>query len=82
MKLKLKTFGGKTPLIYATNKCQHITIYIIIYKSVDFKIFFLYNLCFIYRFYSINFYIFYATKVSISIISTPTIFMSMKLAFL
>ena len=36
MKLKLKTFGGKTPLIYATNKCQHITIYIIIYKSVDF----------------------------------------------
>ena len=29
--------------------------------------FLLYDLCFIYRFYSVNFYISYATKVSISI---------------
>ena len=79
-KFKLNT-RGKILLIHATNKCHWIKVHILTYKPSGSYVYFLYDLSFIYRFYSVNFYVSYATKISTSTVSTPTIFMSMKVAF-
>ena len=75
----MKFIWKKVHLIGATNKCHHIIVHIVIYKLIDFYVFFLYALCFLYRFCSVSLYISYVSIVSISTISTPTIFMLVKI---
>ena len=66
IKFKLNKLGKNS-----SNSCNQqmspYYIHIVTYKLGGSQVFLLYDLCFIYRFYSVNFYISYATKVSISI---------------
>ena len=76
-KFKLNKSGKNS-----SNSCNQQMSSYYVHKLSGSYVSLLYDLCFIYRFYSVNFYIYNVTKVSISIISTLIIFMSLKVAFL